>query len=234
MTLWGGGTITIRKVELSLKKEDQYRWIKDYVDHPWKNKLRIALKFSVSLRTVNRWIAGYKKHGKSFFIHGNATLEPDCKISEKIRKKVVELYRGGVYQGSNFAHFTEMLDQYEDIHISEQSVRNILHAAGIHPPKMWRSTKKRIRQEEKQRQKELAQAADTKELDVEVLPQEKNKLQPEDGHSIRSRCKYFGELLQMDASSYNWFGKIISHLHVSVDDCTGRITGAYIGTDHAL
>ena len=217
-----------------MKKEDQYRWIKDYVDHPWKNKLRIALKFSVSLRTVNRWIAGYKKHGKSFFIHGNATLEPDCKISEKIRKKVVELYRGGVYQGSNFAHFTEMLDQYEDIHISEQSVRNILHAAGIHPPKMWRSTKKRIRQEEKQRQKELAQAADTKELDVEVLPQEKNKLQPEDGHSIRSRCKYFGELLQMDASSYNWFGNIISHLHVSVDDCTGRITGAYFDMEETL
>lgn len=217
-----------------MKKEDQYRWIKDYVDHPWKNKLRIALKFSVSLRTVNRWIAGYKKHGKSFFVHGNATLEPDCKISEKIRKKVVELYLGGVYQGSNFAHFTEMLDQYEDIHISEQSVRNILHAAGIHPPKMWRSTKKRIRQEEKQRQKELAQAADTKELDVEVLPQEKNKLQPEDGHSIRSRCKYFGELLQMDASSYNWFGNIISHLHVSVDDCTGRITGAYFDMEETL
>ena len=67
-----------------MKKEDQYRWIKDYVDHPWKNKLRIALKFSVSLRTVNRWIAGYKKHGKSFFVHGNATLEPDCKISVNI------------------------------------------------------------------------------------------------------------------------------------------------------
>ena len=96
-----------------MRKEAQYQRIRDYVDHPGKNKMRIALEFGVSLRSVNRWIAGYKKHGKSFFIHGNATLEPDCKISEEIRKEVVELYQGEVYQGSNFAHFTEMLDQYE-------------------------------------------------------------------------------------------------------------------------
>ena len=216
-----------------MKKEEQYQWVKDYVDHPGKNKLRIALHFSVSLRTVNRWIAGYKKHGKSFFIHGNATLEPDCKISEEIRKKVVELYKSEIYQGSNFAHFTEMLDQYENIHISEQSVRNILHAARIHPPKMWRSTKKRIRQEEKQRKKELAKAENPDDT-VTLQAPEKNKVQPEDGHSTRERCKYFGELIQMDASSYEWFGGIISNLHVSIDDCTGRITGAFFDKEETL
>lgn len=220
-----------------MKKAPQYERIKDYVDHPWKNKLRIALEFDVSLRTVNRWIAGYKKNGKSFFIHGNATLEPDCKISEDIRKKVVELYQSEIYRGSNFSHFTEMLDQYEGIHISEQSVRNILHAAGIHSPKMWRSTKKRIRMEEKQREKEQAKASSIESMNEQAtaaLTQEKNKVQPEDGHSTRSRCKYFGELIQMDASSYKWFGEIISNLHVSVDDCTGRITGAYFDKEETL
>ena len=90
-----------------MKKAPQYERIKDYVDHPWKNKLRIALEFDVSLRTVNRWIAGYKKNGKSFFIHGNATLEPDCKISEDIRKKVVELYQSEIYRGSNWISMRE-------------------------------------------------------------------------------------------------------------------------------
>lgn len=216
-----------------MAKNAQYQRIKDYVDHPGKNKLRIAQEFSVTLRTVNRWIAGYRKHGKSFFIHGNATLEPDCKISEQTRKNVVELYQGTVYRGSNFSHFTEMLDQYEDIHISEQSVRNILHDAGIQSPKMWKSTRRRLRQEEKQREKELAKAEHPDNTDISKAL-EKNKVQPEDGHSTRERCKYFGEMIQMDASSYDWFGGILSNLHVSIDDCTGRITGAYFDKEETL
>lgn len=218
-----------------MKKEEQYLAIKDFVDHPGKNKLRIAQRFSVTLRTVNRWIAGYKKHGKSFFIHGNATLEPDCKISEEIRVKVIELYKSETYRGCNFAHFTELLDQYEGVHISEQSVRNILHDAGIHSPKMWRSTKKRLRQEEKARENELAKATGSGCAEDASTPlPEKNKVIPEDGHSTRPRCKYFGELIQMDASSYEWFGGITTNLHVSVDDCTGRITGAFFDKEETL
>ena len=116
-----------------MKKEAEYQAVKDYVDHPGKNKSRIAQTFAVTSRTVNRWINGYKKHGKTFFVHGNTTLEPDCRIADEIRAKVVELYQSETYRGCNFALFTEMLRKYEDIHISEQSTRNILHAAGIHP-----------------------------------------------------------------------------------------------------
>lgn len=221
-----------------MKKEAEYLAVKDYVDHPEKNKLRIALRFSVTLRTVNRWIAGYKKSGKGFFVHGNATLEPDCKIAEEIRTKVVELYKGEIYQGSNFSLFTEMLDKYEDIHISEQSVRNILHAAGIHSPRMWKRTKKRLRQEEKQREKEIAQKAasynSNKEAPAVLSLLEKNKLLPEDGHSTHERCKYFGELIQMDASSFKWFGDVVTNLHVSIDDCTGRCTGVWFDKEETL
>ena len=218
-----------------MKKEAEYQAIKDYVDHPWKNKLRIAQRFSVTLRTVNRWIAGYKKHGKIFFLHGNTTLEPDCKIAQEIRSKVVELYQSEIYCNSNFALFTEMLNQYESIHISEQSTRNILHAAGIQSPKMWRSTKKRLRQEAKQREKELVNASDANSSEAAGSNLvEKNQVMPEDGHSTRERCKYFGELIQMDASSYEWFGGIVTSLHVSIDDCTGRCTGAYFDKEETL
>ena len=75
-----------------MEQEEKYLAVKDYVDHPGKNKNRIAARFSVTRRTVNRWIANYRKFGKLSFIHGNATLEPDCKIPEETRKKVVELY----------------------------------------------------------------------------------------------------------------------------------------------
>ena len=215
-----------------MEQEAKYLAIKDYVDHPGKNKTRIAERFSVTPRTVNRWIDKYIKFGKTAFIHGNTTLEPDCKIAEEIRAKVVSIYQSEIYRDCNFSHFTEMLDEYENIHISEQSVRNILHAAGIQSPKMWRSTKKRLRQEEKLRKKALTDTDDANP--AEKISVEKNKVAPEDGHSIRERCKYFGELIQMDASSYEWFGGIISNLHVSIDDCTGRITGAYFDMEETL
>ena len=212
-------------------QEAKYQAVKNYVDHPGRNKLRIAVNFSVTPRTVDRWIANYTKFGKSAFIHGNTTLEPDCKIAVEVREKIVSLYRGDIYHGSNFAHFTELLAQHEDIHISEQSVRNILHAAGIHPPKMWRSTRKRLRQEEKQREKLLASE---KKIADTLDPAEKNKVAPEDGHALRERSKYFGELIQMDASSYEWFGGLVSNLHVAIDDCTGRLTGAYFDKEETL
>ena len=212
-------------------QEAKYQAVKNYVDHPDRNKLRIAVKFSVAPRTVDRWIANYRKYGKSAFIHGNTTLEPDRKIAAEVREKIVTLYRGDIYNGSNFAHFTELLAQYEGIHVSEQSVRNILHAAGIHPSKMWRSTRNRLRQEEK-KHKKLPNGDENTIATSDSI--DKNKVAPEDGHSLRERCKYFGEMIQMDASSYEWFGGIISNLHVSIDDCTGRMTGAYFDKEETL
>ena len=212
-------------------QEAKYQAVKNYVDHPDRNKLRIAVKFSVTPRTVDRWIANYRKYGKSAFIHGNTTLEPDRKIAAEVREKIVTLYRGDIYNGSNFAHFTELLAQYEGIHVSEQSVRNILHAAGIHPSKMWRSTRNRLRQEEK-KHKKLPNGDENTIATSDSI--DKNKVAPEDGHSLRERCKYFGEMIQMDASSYEWFGGIISNLHVSIDDCTGRMTGAYFDKEETL
>ena len=214
-----------------MNQEEKYQAVKNFVDHPGANKQRIVSKFNVSLRTVDRWISRYTEVGKSAFIHGNTAHEPSCKIAQETREKIVALYQSDIYKGSNFAHYTEMLAQYEDIHVSEQSVRNILHAAGIHPPKLWSSTKKRLRQDEKQRQKMLTSGENTASAPD---PADKNKVAPEDGHSLRERCKYFGEMIQMDASSYQWFGDIVTNLHVSIDDCTGRVTGASLDREETL
>ncbi len=70
-----------------MEKEAQYQAVKNYVDHPGRNKLAIATQFHVTPRTVNRWIANHRKFGKSAFIHGNTTLEPDCKIADDMSKR---------------------------------------------------------------------------------------------------------------------------------------------------
>lgn len=219
-----------------MEQQAKYKAIKNFVDHPGRSKQRLALQFSVSVRTINRWIAKYKRSGKVAFIHGNATLEPDCKIDEETRKKVVELYLSDTYKNCNFAFYNEMLDKYENIHISEQSVRNILHAAGIQSPRMWKKTKRRLKEEARLREKaekEAARAGISEDAPVEVTL-EKNRVAPEDGHSIRERCKYFGEMIQMDASSFIWFGGIKTHLHVAIDDSLGRAVGAYFDNEETL
>lgn len=53
-------------------------------------------------------------------------------------------------------------------------------------------------------------------------------------HPRRPRCAYFGELVQMDASPHLWFGDTITHLHLAIDDATGKVLAAYFDTQEAL
>jgi len=51
----------------------------------------------------------------------------------------------------------------------------------------------------------------------------------------RKRRSAFGEMLQADASSYDWFGNgIRSSLHGFIDDATGKITGLYFCQNECL
>lgn len=43
-----------------------------------------------------------------------------------------------------------------------------------------------------------------------------------------------GEMIQMDASSFEWIDGHIWHLHLAVDDATGEVVGAYFDTQETL
>lgn len=54
-------------------------------------------------------------------------------------------------------------------------------------------------------------------------------------HRRRKRKKHAGELLQIDATPYEWFGDGINYaLHAAIDDATGQITGAYMTPNECL
>lgn len=55
-----------------------------------------------------------------------------------------------------------------------------------------------------------------------------------DAHPRRSRSANFGELVQMDASEYIWFGEKKCHLNVAIDDATGCIIGGYFAEQETL
>lgn len=215
----------IRKVNLRMEEQQKYEVIKKLVETNG-NKDRAALKLGISKRQVDRLIAAYKEKGKAAFVHGNRGRKPAITITDDVRNTIVDLYRTKYYE-ANFTHFTELLAKHEGIKLSVSAVTNFLEAEHILSPRVTKAKKKRVKRE-LEKQKEAAQ---TKKEADEI---QANIVAVEDAHSRHPRCAYFGELEQMDASPYEWFGTEITTLHIAVDDATGRITGAYFDRQETL
>ena len=209
-----------------MNEEMKYEVIKSLADHPNPNKQRAALKLGCTVRHINRMLRGYKEHGKEYFVHGNKGRKPATTIPDTTKSTVVDLYRNKYYD-ANFEHFAELLAKYEGINISPSSVFNILESQYILSPKVTKAKRKRIKKELENKKKA---AKNQKEADAIQT----NLVAVEDAHSRRPRAAYFGELEQMDATPYEWVPGQIWHLHLAVDDSTGRITGGWFDTQETL
>lgn len=63
----------------------------------------------------------------------------------------------------------------------------------------------------------------------------KQKRRKKSAHVSRKRRMHFGELVQIDASQFDWFGTgQMVHLHGVIDDATGRILGLYFDYQETL
>ena len=208
-----------------MKQSYVYEIIKNLVDNNG-NKNRAAHKIGCSKRTIDRYIVGYKAKGKAYFIHGNSGNRPAHAMNEEIKQDIIDFYRNKYY-GANFAHFTELLELFEEIIVSESTVRNILSSVNILSPRATR----RVRREYKKRlEMELKQAKTEKE--AETIKEKIVKL--EEAHPRRPRCSKFGEMIQMDASLHMWFGDSKATLHIAIDDATGEVVGAWFEEQETL
>ncbi len=203
----------------------KYEVIKKLVDENG-NKDRVAMTLNITRRHVNRLIKAYLKNGKAAFVHGNAGRKPATTIPDDTRAAIVELYHSKYYD-ANFTHFSELLESRENISVSVGTAASILEAQYILSPKVTKAKKKRIAKELRQKK----EAAKTQKEKDEI---QKNIVAVEDAHTRRPRCAYFGELEQMDATPYEWVPGQVWHLHLAVDDATGRITGAWFDTQETL
>ena len=215
----------IRRIDLDMDEQYKYEIIKKLVDSNG-NKNTAALNLGVTRRQVDRLINAYKANGKAAFIHGNKGRKPATTKPDHVRKDVVDLYRTKYYD-ANFVHYTELLERNEGIKLSVSCVISFLEAENILSPRVTKAKKKRVK---KQLEAEKA-AVRTKKAADKI---QQNIVAVEDAHSRRPRCAYFGELEQMDASSYEWFGTSRSTLHIAVDDATGMVTGAYFDEQETL
>ena len=204
----------------------KYKIIKGLADHPKPNKERAALSLGCTLRHINRMLGGYKASGKEYFSHGNKGRKPANTISDDTRTAIIDLYHTK-YCDANFTHYTELLEKHEGISVSTSSVSKILEAEYILSPKVTRAKQKRI----KKYLKEQKKAAKTQKEADQI---QTNLVAVEDAHSRRPRASYFGELLQMDASPHEWVSGATWHLHLAIDDASGRIAGAWFDRQETL
>ena len=214
----------MRKVVLTLKEQEKYTTIKKLVETDG-NKQRAANKLKITIRQINRLIAGYKAYWKEFFVHGNRGIKPVNVLTEEFKTEIELLYINK-YFDCTYTSFQEHLETRENIKLSIDEVRVILRDRYIFSPRTHKSTKRKF----KKKLEEEIKTANKKEKDAL-----KAKLViAEEAHPRQPRCQYFGEELQMDACIHLWFGKEKTVLHAAIDEATGQVVGLYFDKEETL
>ncbi|MGL4383019.1 MAG: ISNCY family transposase [Bacilli bacterium] len=217
----------MRKVVLSMKEHNTYEIIINLVEKQGDKK-RVALKIGCTIRSVNRYIIQYKEHGKEAFSHKNKGLKPSITLPSELKSNFLSLY-DGKYQNANFKHFNKLLKERENVSISYSALYNLLSIENlILSPKAERRTRKKA--------SILAKQASIPVVDIlsDTNDTKSNQVPLEDSHPRLERSKYFGEIIQMDASNHLWFGESKSQLHLAIDDATSHIVGGYFDYQETL
>ena len=209
----------MRKVELSLKEKQKYEIIKKLVETNG-NKERARIKLGLkSIRQINRLIAGYKKFGKEFFIHGNRGRKPKHALTDEFKDEIETLYTSK-YFDCTYTQFTEYLAERENIFLSVPEVGQILRERYILSPRARKTTKKNLK-------KKLLVEKEKAKSKKEIAKLQSSIVAIEDAHPRQPRCIYFGEEIQTDACIHIWFGNTKTALHAAIDDSTGYVLNGY-------
>lgn len=217
----------MKGIALSMNELYKYQVIKKMVETNG-NKNSAALKLNCSRRTIDRLIIKYKKQGKAGFIHGNRGRRPGIAIHPDLKQKIVDLYLDS-YGDTNLTHYAEIVLLDFGISISPTTLNNWLREVNQISPKAHKKTRRALK-------KKLAQAL-TESSSVKVKNQLTSAIEQLDrdlAHPRRPRCKFMGEMIQMDASSFEFVPGQIWHLHLAVDDATGTVVGAYFDWQETL
>ena len=101
----------------------------------------VSRLLGISVRQAYRLKAKYRLGGAQAIAHGNRGRKPAHALSDSLKQQVLHLYQERRYAGSNYTHFTELLAEFENIHLSVSSVRRILIQGGLRSVRVRRRPK---------------------------------------------------------------------------------------------
>ncbi|MGI6660096.1 MAG: helix-turn-helix domain-containing protein [Bacillota bacterium] len=126
---------------LSAKEARRVYVMEQVLDGKLTVKLAAEL-LGLSERQVKRLKKGMKEKGVAALMHGNRGRTPKHTISEDIRDMVATLAQD-LYKDASAQHISELLAEYQDIHISARSVRRILKERGVPNPHSRKQSRRR-------------------------------------------------------------------------------------------
>ncbi|MDO4378030.1 MAG: hypothetical protein Q4C64_02610 [Erysipelotrichia bacterium] len=132
----------MRKVSLSMKEQNKYSVVKEFVDHGG-NKKRAAFELGITVRHFNRLVKVYREKGKDGFVHHNKNRQPSNSFPKELRTTILNLYCDK-YQECNFSHFRDLLAERENIFVSYSFIYRLLVKNGYYSVKVQIETKKTI------------------------------------------------------------------------------------------
>ncbi|MBQ9630992.1 MAG: ISNCY family transposase [Treponema sp.] len=175
------------------------------INHIKKRTLEAALRLGVTQRCIQYNIKRFKKLGDPALVHGNTGK---IRINEELEKRkaiVLDIFQNTRIDGKN---------PYEKITYS-YFTELLNETYGIHCSRNWV-------------QKLLNS--------VGYETPEKYKIKKNSAcHTFRERKEYFGELVQADGSSYDWFGNGHQYcIQGYIDDSSGIPTGLYMTKNECM
>jgi hypothetical protein len=218
--------------ELRLNEQEKYSTAKEVVELGCTDTAirRGRTKLRCTRKTLLKYMRWYESEDISLFSHHNKNHKPATTKPEETRKLVQQLYKDK-YCNASFTHFAEILREDHNISVSDGTLHSILKGALFVSPCSKKATKRMM--EKKLRQ--IARKENLSKAESEHVNAAFCMLDDADAHPRRPRSKYFGEMVQMDASSLVWVpGAEKWHLHVSIDDATGDVVGGWFDTQETL
>jgi len=103
----------------------------------------------VSYRQAKRLKARVTAQGLAGLCHGNRSRPPHNRLGQELRTRVLALSRER-YFDFNDSHFTEMLQEHEEIALSRETVRSWRRGAGVPPKRKHQAPKHRRRRPRKE------------------------------------------------------------------------------------
>jgi transposase len=184
------------KYTMSAEELGKLAMIKGAIDGAYTVR-EAAKRLKLSERHIKRLKRRVREEGEGAVIHGNSGKHPANYTGEGLRNRIIALKKSALYEGANFTHFRELLEERERIGISYTTLSNILKDAGVVSKRNRRSEGRKF--------------------------------------TRRKRRGRFGELLQADATPFDWFGDGERRaLHGFIDDATGRIIALYLCKNECL
>ena len=150
--MMGYGKVSMSGVELF-----KYRIIMDYIEGRL-SRVDVATKLKISERTVSRYSAKVGVNGPLGVRHGLFGKPSHRKFSEEVKTTILELWKSKYKScGFNYTHFTQKLNEVENIQVHRETVRKLICSSGEAVKSAKRGRKHRKQRERKARVGDLIQ-----------------------------------------------------------------------------